>query len=469
MKFGIKRKILFMNIAVLILSIAGIYVVTIYELYTRITNNSIDMLKKESYNSQAFVMEYLQNEDKFHVEKVLNEMSPFIATYLSSKSKVRVQIYNNSSIIGDSEDYPHIKKDDDISNALSGKKAYIIRKIQGKYYILFSSPIYYNDSKLGCIRYIYNLDKENNIVFKTILSMTFFAVVSILCSIILSNSFSNEIVKPIVILKKIARQVSHGKFVKNFKINSKDEIEDLSNSFNIMSNNIENMILKLKTEKENQKRFLDNITHEFKTPVAAIIGYSDLLLRVEDKKDTEQCIKYIKKSSDRLLNLVEQLLELSVLNKNEFELNKEYVDIKSVIESSVMLLKPRMNKFGIDVKLKIHSKKIYIDKEKTEQVILNILDNAIKYSECSEITITMNYDENFINIYISDNGQGIPEQDLEKIFQHFYTAHKSLQNKYGGSGLGLAICKEIMNKQSGKIQIESHKGTTVILKFKNEK
>lgn len=67
MKFGIKRKILFMNIAVLILSIAGIYVVTIYELYTRITNNSIDMLKKESYNSQAFVMEYLQNEDKFHV------------------------------------------------------------------------------------------------------------------------------------------------------------------------------------------------------------------------------------------------------------------------------------------------------------------------------------------------------------------------------------------------------------------
>nr|WP_242946911.1 ATP-binding protein [Clostridium haemolyticum] len=85
------------------------------------------------------------------------------------------------------------------------------------------------------------------------------------------------------------------------------------------------------------------------------------------------------------------------------------------------------------------------------------------------MTITMNYDENFVNIYISDNGQGIPEQDLEKIFQHFYTAHKSLQNKYGGSGLGLAICKEIMNKQSGKIQIESHKGTTVILKFKNEK
>nr|WP_307905864.1 HAMP domain-containing sensor histidine kinase [Clostridium botulinum] len=298
--------------------------------------------------------------------------------------------------------------------------------------------------------------------------MTFFAVISILCSIILSNSFSNEIVKPIVILKKIARQVSHGKFVKNFEINSKDEIEDLSKSFNIMSNNIENMILKLKTEKENQKRFLDNITHEFKTPVAAIMGYSDLLLRVEDKKDTEQCIKYIKKSSDRLLNLVEQLLELSVLNKDEFQLKRKPVDIKTVVENSVMLLKPRMNKFGIDVKLKIDSKYINIDKEKTEQVILNILDNAIKYSECSEIIITMNYDEDFVKVCISDNGQGIPEEELDKIFEHFYTAHKSLQNKHGGSGLGLSICKEIMNKQSGKIQIESNEGTKVILKFKNQ-
>ena len=134
MKFGIKRKILFMNICVLIIAIVGIYVVTIYELYTRITNNSIEMLKKESYSSQAFVMEYLQNENKDNIEKVLNDMSPFISSYLSSKSKVRVQMYNKTSIIGDSENYPTIKRDSDVNEALMGKKAYIIRKISGQYY-----------------------------------------------------------------------------------------------------------------------------------------------------------------------------------------------------------------------------------------------------------------------------------------------------------------------------------------------
>lgn len=468
MKFGIKRKILFMNICVLIIAIVGIYVVTIYELYTRITNNSIEMLKKESYSSQAFVMEYLQNENKDDIEKVLNDMSPFISSYLSSKSKVRVQMYNKTSIIGDSENYPTIKRDSDVNEALMGKKAYIIRKISGQYYVLFSSPIYNKEDQIGCIRYVYNLKNENKIILDTVISMTFFTIISVLISIFMSNSFSNEIVKPIVMLRKLARQVSLGDFSKRFKISSNDEIEDLAESFNIMSNNIENMIAKLKEEKENQKRFLDNITHEFKTPVAAVMGYSDLLFRVKDEKDTKECIKYIKKSSDRLLNLVEQLLELSVLNKNQFELNTETTDIKPIVENAAMLLKPRMSKFGIDIDINIESKDIIADIKKTEQVILNVLDNAIKYSECDKILINMDYDEEFVKLYIKDNGQGIPEKDLKKVFEHFYTAHKSLQNKHGGSGLGLAICKEIMTKQFGDIEMQNEDGAKVILTFKTD-
>ncbi|SFC43407.1 sensor histidine kinase [Clostridium uliginosum] len=467
MKFGIKRKILLMNITVLVIAIVGIYVVTIYNLYSRIINNSIDMLKKESYSSQAFVMNYLQNEDDIHVEKVLNEMSPFIATYLANNCKVRVQLYNNASLIGDSENYPDIKRDEDVLMSLKGTKSYIIKKVESDSYILFSNPIYYNDSTIGCIRYVYKLDKENDIIMNTIVSMTFFAIISILFSTIMSNTFSNRIVRPVVSLKDIARTVSYGDFSKKIDINSGDEIEDLAKSFNIMSNNIENMIDKLKEEKKNQKRFLDNVTHEFKTPLAAILGYSDLLLRVENKKDTEQCVTYITKSSNRLLKLVEQLLELSRLNKNELEIKKENVDIKSIVENSVMTLYPRMKKFGIEVQVNLVSKNINMDKEKTEQVLLNILDNAIKYSECSEITISMNFNKDDVKIYISDNGQGIPKEDLKNIFKNFYTAHKSLQKKYGGSGLGLSICKEIMERQCGNIEIESLNGTKVILTFKN--
>lgn len=119
-------------------------------------------------------MEYLQNENKDDIEKVLNDMSPFISSYLSSKSKVRVQMYNKTSIIGDSENYPTIKRDSDVNEALMGKKAYIIRKISGQYYVLFSSPIYNKEDQIGCIRYVYNLKNENKIILDTVISMTFF-------------------------------------------------------------------------------------------------------------------------------------------------------------------------------------------------------------------------------------------------------------------------------------------------------
>ncbi|NFG25310.1 HAMP domain-containing protein, partial [Clostridium botulinum] len=375
MNWGIKGKIVIMNIFILIIAILSIYVVTIYTLYSRVINNSIDMLRKESYTSQSFIMKYLETEDDFHVENVLNEMSPFIATYLSNNCKFRVQIYNNSSLIGDSDNYPNISKDDDVVTALKGNKSYIIRRIEESSYILFSSPIYYSDGTIGCIRYVYDLNNENTIITNTILSMVLFAIVAIIFSSMMSNSFSNRIVRPIVSLKNIARKVSFGDFSKKISINSKDEIEDLSNSFNIMSNNIEIMIENLKDEKETQKRFLDNVTHEFKTPLAAILGYSDLLLRVKEKKDIEQCVKYIVQSSNRLLKLVEQLLDLSRLNKNELEVKNENVDIKSIIETAAMMLNPRMNKFGIKLNMNLISKNVYADKEKTEQVILNLLDN----------------------------------------------------------------------------------------------
>ncbi|MBN1057291.1 sensor histidine kinase [Clostridium botulinum] len=467
MNWGIKGKIVIMNIFILIIAILSIYVVTIYTLYSRVINNSIDMLRKESYTSQSFIMKYLETEDDFHVENVLNEMSPFIATYLSNNCKFRVQIYNNSSLIGDSDNYPNISKDDDVVTALKGNKSYIIRRIEESSYILFSSPIYYSDGTIGCIRYVYDLNNENTIITNTILSMVLFAIVAIIFSSMMSNSFSNRIVRPIVSLKNIARKVSFGDFSKKISINSKDEIEDLSNSFNIMSNNIEIMIENLKDEKETQKRFLDNVTHEFKTPLAAILGYSDLLLRVKEKKDIEQCVKYIVQSSNRLLKLVEQLLDLSRLNKNELEVKNENVDIKSIIETAAMMLNPRMNKFGIKLNMNLISKSVYADKEKTEQVILNLLDNAIKYSECTEIDIYMENNEDYSIIYIVDNGQGIPKEDLKNVFENFYTAHKALQKKYGGSGLGLAICKEFMEKQSGKIEISSLNGTTVKLSFKH--
>lgn len=465
MRTGIKKKIVIMNIAVLIPVIILICVITIYNLHVKIINNSIEMLKKESNNSQVFVMNYLEDQDTAHVYKFLKDMSPFIATYLSNNCKTRVQLYDSYELIADSDDYFDVEKDKDIFQAVQGKKSYIIREFKNNSYILFSSPIYYKNTSIGCIRYIYDLNKENGIIINTILSMIFFGIMAILISIIMSNLFSKRIVKPIVVLKTAAEQVSCGDFSKNISIDSGDEVEELANSFNIMSNNINNMLLKLKEEKEKQKGFLDNVTHELKTPLTSIIGYADLVVRVKSKEDIEQCAHYIGKSGDRLLSLVEDLLKLSKLNKNELEIKKSSEDINLIIKECINLLRPRIHKFGINIETKLFEKFVYLSKERTEQVILNVLDNAIKYSECNKIYITMESDEDIFKIYIKDNGKGIPEKDLKKVFNPFYTAHKNLQKKYGGSGLGLSICKKIMEKQNGNIEIENSSGTIVTLTF----
>ena len=350
--------------------------------------------------------------------------------------------------------------------ALSGTKSYIIKKIENKQYILFSSPLYFEEETIGCFRYIYPLDKEIGLVKNISVTMLLLGILALFLSIILSNIFSRKIVSPIVSLKRASQKVANGDFTNIIEIDTTDEITDLANSFNLMSNNISSSILKLKDEKANQKRFLDNVTHELKTPITSIIGYADLLPRVKTEKDKIQCLDYIQKGGHRLLCLVEELLNLSKLNKEDFQMKIEQTNIKVVIEESLLILKPRLDKYNIFIETLLFDHFLWIDKQKTEQVFLNIFDNAIKYSDCTSIDIKMFIMSGSLIVSITDNGVGIPKEHLKKVFEPFYTANKTLQNQYGGMGLGLAICKEIMKKQHGDICISSNKGTNVKLYFK---
>ncbi|WP_298837023.1 sensor histidine kinase [Clostridium sp.] len=466
MKIGIKNKIVIMNIAVLLPVLLIVCFITIGNLYENIINSSITMLKQESYNSQLNIITYLDNEKNIGLPEILKNMSPFIAKNLSDHYRFRIQLYNKDGLVGDSEEYPIILENKDVTYALSGTKSYIIKKIENKQYILFSSPLYFEGETIGCFRYIYPLDKEIGLVKNTSVTMLLIGLLALFLSIFLSNVFSRKIVSPIVSLKRASQKVANGDFTNIIEIDTTDEIKDLADSFNLMSININNSILKLKDEKANQKRFLDNVTHELKTPITSIIGYADLLPRVKNDKDKSQCLDYIQKGGHRLLCLVEELLNLSKLNKEDFQMEVAQTNLKVVIEESLLILRPRLEKYNIFIETRLFDHFIWIDKQKTEQVFLNIFDNAVKYSDCTSIVIKMFLGHESLIVSITDNGCGIPKEHLKKVFEPFYTANKRLQNQYGGMGLGLAICMEIMKKQQGDICISSDNGTKAELFFK---
>ncbi|MFD3158662.1 sensor histidine kinase [Haloimpatiens sp. FM7330] len=463
-KFRLKTKIMFMNMGILIPIIILIYLITISNLYNTVINNSINFLSKESYTTQLYIINYLKNNKKLDYKLVMKNSSPLMTSYLSNKLSLRIQMYDEDlNILGDSLVGKSQLYDKDIVNAAKGNKAYIIRKIDGNICVMFSSPIYFNNKTVGCVRYIYPLIKEKKLINNVFVMMGILTVLGIGLAWILSNIFSGSIVSPIKKLRYMSEKLALGSYHSEIQINSGDEIEELAQTFNIMSKSIEKNIEKLKDEKQKQKNFLDNVTHEFKTPLTAIIGYSELIPRLKNENDIKESLYYIETEGQRLLKLVEELLELSKLGKNEFQIKKELNNIKDVVEESIHMIKPRLNKFGIIIKEEVCNREVFIDKDKTKQVILNILDNAIKYSDCDNIKISLTENSKYIILNICDNGIGILTADIEKIFQPMYRVSKLASRNKNGNGLGLSICKEIIEKQGGFIKMTSeHKKWTCI-------
>ena len=208
-----------------------------------------------------------------------------------------------------------------------------------------------------------------------------------------------------------------------------------------------------------QKEFVADVSHELKTPITSIMGYADTLLEGDyDKETQEKFLNVIATESRRMARLVTDLLTLSRYDNNKNKTKKVQFDLGE-------LVKKCQEKLAIEIKKKNHDVKcfvtadvplVYADKDDIERVILNILTNSIKYTkENGEIKIYVGFVYNDAYIKIFDNGIGIPEEDLSRIFERFYRVDKARTREMGGTGLGLSIAKEILDKNGGSIDIKS--------------
>ena len=220
-----------------------------------------------------------------------------------------------------------------------------------------------------------------------------------------------------------------------------------------------------------RKEFVADVSHELKTPITSIMGYADTLLEGEyDKETQEKFLGVIASEARRMAKLVTDLLTLSRYDNNKNKTQKESFDLGD-------LVKKCQDKLAIEIKKKNHTVNcfvtadvppVYADKYDIERVVLNILTNSIKYTkEGGEIKIYVGFVYNDAYIKIFDNGIGIPEEDLSRIFERFYRVDKARTREMGGTGLGLSIAKEILDKNGGSIDIKSvvGQGTEVVIKI----
>lgn len=273
------------------------------------------------------------------------------------------------------------------------------------------------------------------------------------CSIIgtiLAMCASHSTLKTVERFIAASNQLAHGDF--NARIEVKHPAE-----FRIMAENFNHMAKELGSIEVLRSDFINNFSHEFKTPIVSIKGFAEIL-KCDDltEEERQEYLDIVIEESERLSSLASNVLDLSKIEQQGILSNKREFNIGEQIRQSILLLEAKINKKQIELDLHIHDYNILGNKEMMSQVWLNLLDNAIKFSkESGCISIIMRKEEQVV-IEIRDNGCGISEEALPKIFDKFYQA--DLSHKIRGNGLGLCMVKKILELHEGNIICESKLG-----------
>lgn len=212
-----------------------------------------------------------------------------------------------------------------------------------------------------------------------------------------------------------------------------------------------------------KRDLIANVSHELKTPLTAIKGFIETI-EEEEKIKNKEYIEIVKRHTNRLINIVQDLLVLSKLENKKEQLEKENLNIVRLIEKIVKVCEPAVNAKKLIIKITSDADvpSITADEFKLEQMFLNLIDNAIKYTDKGTISIHVSRENGNVAISVQDEGIGIQEEHLPRIFERFYVVDKSRSRKSGGTGLGLSIVKHIVSLHNGAISVKSElgKGTT---------
>ena len=312
---------------------------------------------------------------------------------------------------------------------------------------------------LGSVRYIVSLELVNRQLLIFSVLMLLFGLAIVFFVMLSSTYFVNTIVSPVAEIGRAARRIALGDY--DFRIEKKydDEIGDLCDTINYMAGEIS-------AAEQMKNDFISSVSHELRTPLTAIKGWSETLREggAGDAEMTAKGLEVISDEAERLSGIVEELLDFSRMQSGHISMQFTRMDLLAELEEAVVLFRDRAKREGIEL--------IYVeaaelppivgDRDRLKQVFINIIDNAIKYSNPGgRVRVEAADMGAHVQVVISDSGVGIAKADLPNVKNKFYKANRTRP----GSGIGLALADEIVRRHKGKLEIESEEGvgTTVTI------
>lgn len=261
--------------------------------------------------------------------------------------------------------------------------------------------------------------------------------------------------RPLLEMQKATRKIAVGDLETRLSIKSGDEMGSLAEAINDLAKDLQRY-------RDTRQEFFANISHELRTPITYIEGYAKVvkekLYTSEEEKD--QYLDIIQEEAVRLNRLVNDLFELAKMEEGKISLSLEWIDLSEIVRNTVRKMEWRVKEKGLSMQA-VYDDEIPLilgDGLRMEQILLNLLDNAIRYTDQGNITVSIHHNPNNVHLKIKDTGMGIAEEEIPFLFERFYRVEKSRSRKFGGTGLGLSITKKLVDLHGGDIQVSSELG-----------
>lgn len=345
--------------------------------------------------------------------------------------------------------------DDLLSKVSRGKTVKVKSTFNGTYpkkVLVIGIPVHYQGAVVGAMFFNTGLFTINRTTAELFSMLFLSTLLSMILAAVLVYIQSKLISKPIGEINRAARNIASGNFDKRVAVTSTDEIGQLASSFNFMADSIE------KTEKT-RGEFISDVSHELRTPMTSISGFAQGMLDgtiSEDKR--EEYIRIILDESKRLTKMVNDMLEMSKMSSSEYKLTVTAFDLNELTRLCVIGLGNRIDEKNLDLDVDFQEDKLMVlaDKDAIQRVIINLLDNAIKFSYPNTTMKLSTKKEGGKALFTVGNfGDGIKSEDLTNIFNRFYKTDKSRVNEKTGAGLGLSFVKNIMTLHKQQVWVES--------------
>ncbi|KAB3537254.1 cell wall metabolism sensor histidine kinase WalK [Alkaliphilus pronyensis] len=436
--------------------------------YETIKKNYLDE-KEMNYLTQANI---LSNRVRLSVDEstiefnqlYLNQMMDEIGHLV--EGRILIIDRNNNAIYDSFNDIRDTKiSSEEISRALKGERVVSLYKLDRYGETMYISvPVIYYDRILGVVFMSISLQEAYNTINSVKNLLFFISLLTLLLITGISLVFANLISQPIKVLTEAMQRTAQGKLNERVDIDGNDEIGQLSRAYNFMST-------KLSHIEKQRKDFVANVSHELKTPLSSMKLLAESLIMQPSNNISiyHEFLEDIDSEIDRLNEIIESLLSMVDLDEEKLNLNYKLTYVNYLIEKVVNNIRPLAEKKNIKIIISQWEKiQIFIDQGKIYQALMNIIYNAVKYTDDGgKITINIEKEGRYAVIKVTDTGYGIPKESLPYIFDRFYRVDSARSRKTGGTGLGLSISHQIISLHQGTIEVESEvkKGSTFIVRL----